>query len=99
MEISFIYKEKTDTFFKFGKLITDYISDDHDGLDIEVRHSLISAIHYYKKKIGDETPTEVSIGILGQLNDFCSNEERFVFDIYIENFNNAITVYHQGQKV
>ena len=47
--ITFIYKVgKNKTYY--GKYCFDYISDDHDGLDNEVKYILMSAINEYRKK-------------------------------------------------
>lgn len=48
--ITFIYKVgKKKTYY--GKYCSDYISDDHDGLDNEVKYILLSGINEYRKKI------------------------------------------------
>jgi len=46
--ITFIYRIGKKVFH--GKYITDYISDDHEGLDNEIKDIVISGINEYRKQ-------------------------------------------------
>jgi hypothetical protein len=48
--LTFIYKIKNNTRTFYGKYCTKYISNDHEGLDLEVKEKLINAINIYIEK-------------------------------------------------
>ena len=69
--VTFIYKVGNNKTIYYGKYCTDYISDDHEGLDEEVRYPLIMAINSYRQKNNiPKIHNHVHIGILS----FSSNE-------------------------
>lgn len=47
--VSFIYKIN-DSQTKYGKYVANYISDDHDGLDIMIKNVLVDTINLSTKK-------------------------------------------------
>ena len=49
--ITFIYKVGKNYKTYYGKYCFDYISDDHEGLDNEVKDILITGLNKYRKKI------------------------------------------------
>ena len=63
--ITFIYKVGKNNKTYYGKYCFDYISDDHEGLDDEVKHKLINALNQYRKKKNiPELKSKIIIGIL-----------------------------------
>jgi hypothetical protein len=69
--ITFIYKvgKKSKTYY--GKYCSDYISDDHEGLDNEVKYILKQSLNQYRKQNNKKIISKLMIGILS----FSSNEE------------------------
>lgn len=98
--ITFIYKvgkinSKTKTYY--GKCCLNYVSDDHEGLDCEVKYILADALNKYRKK----PVTKIAIGVLSYSSNnrvptFSSDEEINVFDFY-RNYNGQI--YINGKLV
>jgi len=84
--ITFIYKIGKKVFY--GKYITDYISDDHEGLDNEIKDIVISGINEYRKQKGlANLNNQIHIGILSlSIHDYISThsseEEINCFDFY-----------------
>jgi hypothetical protein len=69
--ITFIYKIGKNTKTYYGKYCIDYISDDHEGLDNEVKYVLIKGLNDYRKQ--NNKPllnSKIFIGILS----FSSNQ-------------------------
>ena len=73
MFITFIYRIGTHTYY--GKYETDYISDDHNGLDTEVRYELLSGINRFREKHGKEKLKQIKIGVMS-----FSDSERMLTD-------------------
>ena len=89
--ITFIYKVGKNHKTYYGKYCTDYISDDHNGLDNEVRHTLIDALNQYRKK-----KTKIMIGVLSfssnnDIPTYSTNNEIRCFDFY-HDYNNKIYI-------
>jgi hypothetical protein len=86
--ITFIYKIGNEPNTYFGKYCSDYISDDHDGLDNEVKYSLKKALNKYREKNNIPKITdELKIGVLSFSSSniiptFSSNKEIKCFDFY-----------------
>ena len=73
MFISFIYRIGNQNKTYFGKYVTEYISDDHNGLDTEVEYELRYALNEYNKmqKLPElDKKIKITIGIIS----FSSNE-------------------------
>jgi hypothetical protein len=88
--ITFIYRIKNSKKTFYGKFITDYVSDDHEGLDLEVKRYLISGINAYRKQKNQNALTEsqIFIGIMSFSSSsyiplFSSDEEVKCFDCYV----------------
>ena len=63
--ITFIYKVGKNNKTYYGKYCFDYISDDHEGLDNEVKNILIKGLKEYRKKNNiQKLKTKIIIGIL-----------------------------------
>jgi hypothetical protein len=95
--ITFIYKvgKKYKTYY--GKYCFDYISDDHEGLDNEVKQILIKGLNQYRKKNNiQKLKTKIIIGILSFSShniipcDSTDNEIK-CFDFYY-NYDNKIYI-------
>ena len=87
--IAFIYRIEGNPKTYYGKHDTDYISDDHEGLDIVVKYNLLQAINLYRnlKNIPNLEENQITIGILSYSNDkyiptYSSDAEIKCFDYY-----------------
>ena len=98
--ITFIYKVGKNKKTYYGKYCADYISDDHEGLDNEVKYCLIDGLNEYRKKQNlPKLKSKIIIGVLS----FSSNEiiptyssynEIKCFDFYFDYHDN---IYINGK--
>jgi hypothetical protein len=96
--ITFIYKVGKNNKTYYGKYCSDYISDDHEGLDNEVKYALIKGLNDYRKKNNNQ---KIKIGILSFSSNniiptYSSNNEIKCFDFY-HDYDNKI--YINGKLV
>lgn len=96
--ITFIYIIENNPNRFFGKYCFNYISDDHDGLDNEVKYILKEALNKYRKNKGLAIlkSNNIKIGILSFSSDQIiptdsSKKEFECFDFYC-NYNNKVYV-------
>ena len=95
--ITFIYKVGKNNKTYYGKYCFDYISDDHEGLDNEVKNILIKVLNKYRKKKNiPKLNTKIFIGILSYSSDdiiptYSSENEIKCFDFYCD-YDNKIYV-------
>ena len=95
--ITFIYKVGKNPKTYYGKYCTDYISDDHDGLDNEVKYSLIKGLNKYRKQNNIQNiKSKIIIGILSFSSNeiiatYSTNNEIKCFDFYC-NYDNKIYI-------
>ena len=89
--ITFIYKIKNINRTFYGKYVVEYISDDHDGLDNEIRPVVLYVINIYRtgKGLSILNNGDLQIGILsfsfkGDFSTHSSNDEIECFDFYYE---------------
>jgi|LakMenEpi03Aug12_release.lakeMendotaPanAssembly.Ray.scaffolds.fasta_scaffold1763410_1 hypothetical protein len=92
MFITFIYRIRGNPTTCYGKFIFTHLSDDHDGLDAEMRSVLVNALNRQREKegLGDSAilrEEQVTLGIFSvsseQLFPIYSTEEEIqVFDFY-----------------
>ena len=100
--ITFIYKIGKNNKTYYGKYCFDYISDDHEGLDDEVKYKLINALNQYRKKKNiPELKSKIIIGILSfSSNDiiptYSTDDEIKCFDFY---YNDDNKVYMNGKLI
>ena len=100
--ITFIYKVGKNYKTYYGKYCFDYISDDHEGLDDEVKHKLINALNTYRKKKNiPELKSKIIIGILSfSSNDiiptYSTDDEIKCFDFY---YNDDNKIYINGKLI
>lgn len=87
MFITFIYRIGSRTYY--GKYDTDYISDDHNGLDLEVRYLLLNEINRFREKSGKEKLKKIKIGVMSFSDSYVSaiptdssKDEIECFDFY-----------------
>jgi len=91
----------------YGKFFADYISDDHDGLDNEVRYYLLRSINRYRqnKNIDKKKNTikneNLKIGVISFsshkfIPDYSSDEEIQFFDYYKDYDNKE---YINGSRI
>ena len=95
--ITFIYKVGKNYKTYYGKYCIDYISDDHEGLDNEVKYILIKGLNEYRKKNNiQELKSKIMIGILSFSSNniiptYSTDNEIKCFDFYY-NYDNKIYI-------
>jgi hypothetical protein len=100
--ITFIYKIGKNSKTYYGKYSSDYISDDHEGLDNEVKYILREGINKYRRKNNiKELKSKIIIGILSLSLDryiptYSTNNEIKCFDFYYDCNNN---IYINGKII
>lgn len=87
--ISFIYRIHGDSNTYYGKYVTDYISDDHEGLDLEVKGKLLFGLNQYRiqHNLSELDDSHIKIGVQAFCIDnytpsYSSTEEIDCFDFY-----------------
>ena len=86
--ITFIYKVGNNNKTYYGKYCNNYISDDHEGLDNEVKYRLIHALNAHRKK--NNIPilkSKILVGIISfssneNIPTYSTNNEIKCFDFY-----------------
>ena len=92
--ITFIYKVGKNSKTYYGKYCVDYISDDHEGLDNEVKNILINGLNEYREKKNiPELKSKIMIGILsfspdGIIPTYSTDNEIKCFDFYYQSIPN-----------
>jgi hypothetical protein len=95
--ITFIYRVGKNPKTYYGKYCLDYISDDHDGLDNEVKYILKEGINEYRKQNNmPKLKSKIMIGVLSFSSNqfiptFSTNDEIKCFDFY-RNYHGQIYV-------
>jgi hypothetical protein len=88
--ITFIYRFGNNKRTFYGKYVTDHISDDHEGLDAEVKHDLMNAINEYRKQ-QNKLPlkSKLHVGVISFSDDrydailsYSTDAEIKCFDFY-----------------
>lgn len=86
--ITFIYRVGKNPKTYYGKCCFDYISDDHEGLDNEVKYFLKQGLNDYRKKNNiQKIKSKIMIGILSLSQNkiiptYSTNYEIKCFDFY-----------------
>ena len=103
--ITFIYKIKNVNKTFYGKYIADYMSDDHEGLDVEMNSILLGYINEYResKNLKKLKNKNLSVGVLSCITndnylDYYSSGEIKCFDFYYQKFKDT-QVYINGKKI
>ena len=100
--ITFIYKVGKNNKTYYGKYCNDYISDDHDGLDNEVKYELMQGLNEYRKQNNiQKIKLKIMIGVLSfsSNNDvptYSSDNEKKCFDFYRDCDNK---IYINGKHI
>jgi len=95
--ITFIYKVGKNYKTYYGKYCVEYMSDDHDGLDNEVKYILTKGLNEYRRKKNiQELKSKIIIGILSfSSNDtiptYSTDDEIKCFDFYYS-YDNKIYI-------
>jgi len=95
--ITFIYKVGNNNKTYYGKFCNDYISDDHNGLDNEVKYVLKRGLNKYRKQNNiQKIRSKIIIGILSFSSDnfiptYSSDNEKKCFDFY-HDYDNKIYI-------
>ena len=103
--ITFIYKIKNINKTFYGKYVEDYFSDDHEGLDIEMKNIVLNYINKYRnsKNMKKLKGKNLSVGVLSCMThdnilDYYSNQEIECFDFYYKKIKTT-QVYINGKKL
>ena len=87
--ITFIYKIGKSNRIFYGKYACEHISDDHDGLDDEIRRDVVGGINKYREQSGlSKLKTrQICIGIIslsvnGYIPSYSTKKEIKCFDFY-----------------
>lgn len=97
MFITFIYKIGKNNKTYYGKYLSDYISDDHEGLDNEVEYILKKGLNEYREKNNiKKLKGKINIGVLSfSSNDvvptYSTENEIKCFDFYCD-YKNKIFI-------
>jgi len=85
--VTFLYRVQYEPTVHFGKCDYEYVSDDHDGLDIEVINSLLHGMNSWRTQRGFVALTEedVQVGIMSVSSDdrcYTSEHDYACFDFW-----------------
>jgi hypothetical protein len=106
--ITFIYKIEEEPRTYYGKYVAEYISDDHEGLDEEVKTYLLPSIDKYRDMHKLSVIKKVFVGVLAFSEDNPSanntptnstEDEIECFDYYHQYFNGEHKVYLNGSLI
>ena len=95
--ITFIYKVGKNPKTYYGKYCFDYISDDHEGLDNEVKYILKQSLNQYREQNNiKKIKSKLIIGILSfssseTIPTYSTNNEIKCFDFY-KNYDEKIYI-------
>jgi len=102
--ITFFYRLKNDNSKYYGKFVSNYISDDHSGLDREMKSIVVYGINLLTMNI---TMDDVSLGILSfsdhsYIPTYSSDDEIEMFDFYYDDsigYSTGKKIYVNQQRV
>jgi len=95
-DITFIFKTPEIPHMQFGKIIFEYLRADHNGLDNEIKIDVLCALNTARVSTGLAKMDDVCIGILSLIDEFSSNGEKDIFDLFVDCFEN--TYYYANQE-
>jgi len=97
--ITFIYKVGKNPRTYYGKYCFDYISDDHEGLDNEVKYILEQSLNKYRTNNNKKIISKLMVGILSFSSSkttptYSTDNEINCFDFYkiYNNYNEKIYI-------
>jgi hypothetical protein len=104
--VTFLYRIGSNPKVYYGKYVSNYISDDHEGLDKEVLPDLLNGINLYRqqKSLQPLKKNQVKVGILScstnnNFLDYSSRKEIDFFGFYYECYKNVRSIYINGKQV
>ena len=103
--ITFIYRIGNNKKVYYGKYVCDYISDDHEGLDSEIKPVIIRGLNQFRKQRGlPRLNQKVSIGILSFSSNNCipifaTKAEIKCFDFYYISHTRTRGTYVNGKQI
>lgn len=106
--VSFIYRVPQSKKTYYGKYVFNgYVSDDHNGLDIQIKDDVLHGINQYRLKWGESPINDLIIGILafspgdGFVPVYSSEDEYNAFDFYYEcnGYSKPPTIYVNGESM
>lgn len=86
LEITFIFKFNNEKNNKYGKILLRYLSDNHEGVDNEIKDIVENAINLYMTANLLSNINNLKIGIIGIIdgNLYSSDNEISIYDLYID---------------
>jgi len=104
--ITFIYRIGNNKKKYYGKYVSEYISDDHEGLDSEIKPDVINGINAFRKQNGSGVleEKEIKIVILSfttnqYIPTYSTDNEIECFDFYYKYFDNISKTYINGKLI
>ena len=104
--ITFIYRIENNKETYYGKYVSEYISDDHEGLDAEIKSDIIDGINAFRKQNGLIVleDKEIKIGVLSfsmnqYIPTYSTDDEIECFDFYYKYFDNVGKTYVNGKLI
>lgn len=81
--ISFIFKVDEDPTRMFGKICLEYLSDDHEGIDHEIKYKIHNLLNAYRTRKSLPKISNLHVGVIGTTTEYSTIEEKTIFDVYI----------------
>ena len=102
MFITFIYKIGKNQRAYYGKYATDSISDDHEGLDTEIKPLILSGLRKFKND--PDAKIRIRVGILSYSSDnyiptYSTDSEIKCFDFYCKKYGYDETSFYINGKL
>lgn len=108
--ICFLYRIKENPIVYYGKYVTNYLQENHKGLDKEILPTFLSLYNQYRKKEreSDLGEQDIHLGVISfsthtNSMDYCSSQEISFFDFYYEEYYDTKTYgrfcFVHGEKV
>ena len=103
--ITFIYRIGKNKNLYYGKYVADYISDDHEGLDNEIKPIVIDGLNKYREQKNlPKLNKEVIIGVLSfsinqYIPTYSTNNEIECFDFYYKYSEHIGKTYVNGKLI
>lgn len=105
MFITFSYKVGNNPIIFCGKYVFEHISDDHEGLDLEVEHILRNGLNKYRELRGIKPlHCEIHVAVISfsgnkHIQTYSSIKETKCFDFYALYENYHIDYYVNGKRL
>jgi hypothetical protein len=81
--VSFIFRTDDDPTRMYGKIYLEYLSDDHEGIDHEIKYKIHNLLNAYRTRKLLPKIINLHIGVIGTTNEFSTDDEKTMFDVYI----------------